>query len=328
MRAMVLEKPCPIENRPLSLQEVGKPDPESDHIMIKVSACGVCHTDLHTVEGDLPLPKLPIIPGHQVVGSVVTETESFRQGQRVGVTWFYSSCGKCRYCLRDRENLCLKARFTGLQANGGYAEYMTVPESSAFVIPEGIGDAEATPLLCGGVIGYRAFRLSDARADENLGMYGFGNSAHVTIQIAVGKGCRVYVLTRSKTHQQLALELGAVWSGAPEESPPELMQSSIIFAPAGGLVPIALRNLDKGGTLALAGITMTNIPEIEYNLIYGERTIRSVANTTRIDAQELLEAAQRYHVRTVIEKFPLDQANEVLLMMKQSRLKAGAVLIV
>lgn len=330
MKAMVLESPRSVEQAPLSLREVPVPNLGPGDVLLRVLACGACHTDLHTVEGDLTLPKLPLVPGHQVVGRVQrrgSEATRFSESDRVGVTWFYSSCGSCQWCRDGRENLCLSARFTGYHADGGYAEYMVVPEASAFPIPDVFTDAEATPLLCGGVIGYRAMRLSEIAPGGKLGMFGFGNSAHVVIQLAVKRGCRVHVFTRSSAHRELALELGAAWVGGAEETPPEPMDSSIVFAPAGPLVLDALRTLDRGGTLALAGITMTPIPEMDYSLIYGERTVRSVANTTRTDAEELLREAAEIPVRTVVETFPLDRANDVLHMMKTSRLRGGAALI-
>lgn len=331
MRAMRLEQTRPVNERPLKKVDVPRPEPAAGEVRIKVLACGACHTDLHTVEGDLDLPRLPLIPGHQVVGTVDAcgpDAARFAAGARVGVTWFFSSCGKCSYCRQGKENLCPDARFTGYHADGGYAEYMTVPQDSAFVVPAAFSDVQATPLLCGGVIGYRALRLCEVKPGQRLGMYGFGNSAHVIIQIAVNRGCRVHVFTRSRNHQDLARELGAEWVGSPGEQPPAPMDSSIIFAPAGALVPRALEVLDKGGTLALAGITMTRIPEMDYSLIYGERTVRSVANTTRKDAEELLAEAAEVPVQTVVETFPLTEANEVLLRMKESRLKGGAALIV
>ncbi|MGC8907603.1 MAG: zinc-dependent alcohol dehydrogenase family protein [Desulfomonilaceae bacterium] len=330
MKGMALEATRPIEERPLAMVDVETPTPGEGEVLIQVAACGVCHTDLHTVEGDLHLPMLPLIPGHQVVGRVVrtgAETSRHAIGDRVGVTWFFSSCGSCRFCLEGRQNLCEHAQFTGLHRNGGYAEYMVVPEGSAFPVPDSFSDAEATPLLCGGVIGYRALRLSGVKPGQRLGLYGFGNSAHVVIQIAIAMGCNVAVFTRSRNHQELARELGAYWVGAAGEAPPAPLDASIIFAPAGELVPTALKDLAKGGTVALAGITMTRIPGFDYDLIYGERMLRSVANTTPEDAEELLKQAEAAHVKTVVETFPLDMANEVLLMMKESRLRAGAALV-
>lgn len=331
MRAMLIEQTKPVEEKPLKEAEVAVPEPGKGEVLIKVLACGACHTDLHTVEGDLVLPRLPLIPGHQVVGRVVKsgpDAERYESDQRVGVTWFNSSCGSCRYCREGRENLCPDAQFTGYHTDGGYAEYMVVSQDSAFPIPSVFSDVEATPLLCGGVIGYRALKLSEIKSGQKLGMYGFGNSAHVVIQIAVKRGCRVHVFTRSRNHQELARELGAEWVGTSDDVPPEPMDGSIIFAPAGTLVPQALAALDKGGTLALAGITMTPIPEMDYSLIYGERTVRSVANTTRKDAEDLLSEAAEIPVRTVVETFSLSDANDVLLRMKESRLRGGAALVV
>lgn len=243
------------------------------------------------------------------------------------MTWFFAGCGSCNFCVEGRENLCSNALFTGYHVNGGYAEYMVVPEESAFPISELFSDADATPLLCGGVIGYRALRLSEIKPGQRLGLYGFGNSAHVVIQVAVKMDCRVHVFTRSSRHQKLAEELGAAWVGTAEEASPEPLDAAIIFAPVGALVPQALRALDKGGTLALAGITMSRIPEFDYGLIYGERTMRSVANTTRRDAAELLRVAAEIPIRTVVDTFPLEEANTVLRMMKESALQAGAALI-
>ncbi len=331
MKAMLLEQTGPVEERPLIQADVPRPEPGPGEILIKVLACGACHTDLHTVEGDLDLPRIPLIPGHQVVGTVEAcgpDASRFEPGTRVGITWFFSSCGSCTFCEQGRENLCADAKFTGYHADGGYAEYMVVPQDSAFVVPAVFSNVQATPLLCGGVIGFRALRLSEVKPGQKLGMYGFGNSAHVVIQIAVKRGCRVHVFTRSTNHRDLARELGAEWVGSSSEDPPSPMDASIIFAPAGALVLRALEVLDKGGTLALAGITMTPILEMDYSLIYGERTVRSVANTTRKDAEELLAEAAEVPVRTVVETFPLAQANDVLLRMKESRLRAGAALIV
>ena len=330
MKAMLLDRPAPIEQKPLRRVDISLPEPGTGEILIKVGACGVCHTDLHTAEGDLPLPVLPMVPGHQVVGRVEKagpNAHRFRTQDRVGVTWFFAGCGSCNFCVEERENLCSNALFTGYHVNGGYAEYMVVPEESAFPISELFSDADATPLLCGGVIGYRALRLSEIKPGQRLGLYGFGNSAHVVIQVAVKMDCRVHVFTRSSRHQKLAEELGAAWVGTAEEASPEPLDAAIIFAPAGALVPQALRALDKGGTLALAGITMSRIPEFDYGLIYGERTMRSVANTTRRDAAELLRVAAEIPIRTVVDTFPLEEANTVLRMMKESALQAGAALI-
>lgn len=330
MKAMLLEQTRPVDARPLAEREIPVPEPGPGQVLIRVNACGVCHTDLHTVEGDLQLPRLPIVPGHQVVGRVADSAQDavrFKANERVGVTWLFSSCGSCKFCLGGRENLCSAARFTGFHENGGYEEYMVVPESSAFPIPPSFSDVEATPLLCGGVIGYRALKMTEIKPGGKLGLYGFGNSAHVVIQIAVSRGCEVDVFTRTKNHQDLALELGAKRTGPPDSLPSEPLDAAIIFAPAGSIVPWSLRALGRGGTLVLAGITMSEIPTLDYELIYWERTIRSVANTTRTDAEELLREAARIPVRTVVETFPLKDANHVLEMMKESRLRGGAALV-
>jgi propanol-preferring alcohol dehydrogenase len=294
-----------------------------------VHACGVCHTDLHEVEGELALPRLPVIPGHQIVGivdKVGAGVTRFREGDRAGVPWLYSTCRECDFCLGGQENLCEQARFTGLHVDGGYAEYFVAPAAFAFPLPAGFSDLEAAPLLCAGIIGYRALRLSEIRPGEKLGLYGFGASAHVTIQVARHWGCEVYVFTRSREHRQLARELGAVWTGPSGSDPGARMDSSVIFAPAGALVPPALGALRKGGTLALAGIHMTPIPQMDYSLIYGERTLRSVANSTREDAEQLLRLAAEIPIHTQVETFPLEEANSVLQMLKRSEIRGAAVL--
>lgn len=329
MQAMVLHQSKPVEQRPLSLAEVPDPQPGPGELRLRVRVCGVCRTDLHTVEGDLDLPQLPLIPGHQIVGEVEKLGEGasrFSPGDRVGVPWLYSACGKCDFCRRGLENLCSDGRFTGLHVDGGYAQYTIVPEEFAYPIPEGFPDAQAAPLLCGGVIGYRAFRLSEVQPGERLGLYGFGASAHVTIQVARYKGCEVYVFTRSKEHQRHAQQLGAAWVGQAQDEPPRPIDSAIVFAPAGWIVPEALRVLRPGGTVALAGIHMTPLPKMSYELIYGERTLRSVANMARGDAQELLKLAAEIPIRTEVESFPLSEANQVLLRLKESRIRGAAVL--
>ncbi|HUV08839.1 MAG TPA: zinc-dependent alcohol dehydrogenase family protein, partial [Spirochaetia bacterium] len=283
------------------------------------------------VEGDLDLPKLPLVPGHQIVGVVDalgTTVTRFKIGERVGVPWLYRSCGRCSFCAKGVENLCPDAEFTGFHTHGGYTQAITVGERFAYPIPAGFSDFEAAPLLCAGIIGYRALRLSGVESGSRLGLYGFGGSAHVTIQVARHRGCDVYVFTRSESHRKLAEKLGAVWTGRPEETPPQKMNGSIIFAPAGGLVPEALRNLERGGTLALAGVTMSPIPELDYDsLLYWERSIRSVANFTRQDAEELLTTAAEIPVRTTVRLFPLREANQALLELKQSRIDGTAVLV-
>ena len=296
MRAMVLHEPKDITQKPLQLEDIPVPEPAPGQIRIKVLACGVCHTDLHTVEGDLPLPKLPLVPGHEVVGVVDKLGEGvtrFGLGDKAGAVWLYRTCGQCKFCRSGRENLCENAMFTGYHVDGGYAEYMVVDEDFAYHLPTNLPDSEIAPLMCGGVIGYRAFVLSEAKPGQVLGLYGFGNSAHITIQVARHLDIRVFVFTRSPGHQQHALELGAEWVGRAEDTPPEGIDSAIIFAPAGPIVPQALRVLNPGGTIAMAGIYMTPIPEMPYDLLYFERTLRSVANSTRQDAIELLKLPRR-----------------------------------
>jgi len=331
MRAMLLEKPRPADENPLRLAELPLPDPAPGELRVRVRACGVCHTDLHIVEGDLPLPKLPMVPGHQIVGTVDAlgvGVNEFREGDRVGVPWLYSTCGECAYCHKGLENLCERARFTGFHADGGYAEAMVAPAAFAYTLPGSFSDLEAAPLLCAGVIGYRALKLSNLQPGERLGLYGFGASAHIVLQIARHWKCEVCVFTRAESHRQLARQLGAVWTGAAGERPPAPLDAAIIFAPAGKLVPDALRALRKGSTLALAGITMSPLPEMGYQLLYQERILRSVANSTREDARSLLRLAAEIPVRTEIEAFQLPEANHALQNLKSSRIHGAGVLVI
>jgi propanol-preferring alcohol dehydrogenase len=332
MKAMLLRETKSVEERPLEPADLPQPQPGPGEVRLRVQACGVCRTDLHTVEGDLGLPRLPLVPGHQIVGVVEERGEGatrFEPGQRVGVGWLYKTCGRCEFCRQGLENLCADAQFTGLHADGGYAEAMVVPEGFAYPIPDGFSDVAAAPLLCAGIIGYRALRLSQIKPGQRLGMYGFGGSAHVTIQVARHWGCQVYVFTRSEGHRQLARELGAAWVGQAEDTPPEKLHSAVIFAPAGKLVLDALRVLERGGTLALAGVTMTPIPEIDYDqLLYWERGVRSVANFTRQDARELLQIAAEVPIQTTVQTFPLEEANEALLALKRSEIDGTGVLVV
>jgi propanol-preferring alcohol dehydrogenase len=330
MKAMILKRFAPIGQNPLELVDLPIPEPDLEDILLRVKVCGVCHTDLHTIEGELPEVKLPIIPGHQVVGVVEKlgkNTSRFKKGDRIGVAWLYSACGECAFCQRENENLCETALFTGYHVNGGYAEYMVIPEKFAYPVPEIFSDGEAAPLLCAGIIGYRALRLSEIKPGQRLGLYGFGASAHVAIQVAVHWGCEVYVFTRSEEHRNLASKLGAVWTGKSKDEPPTKMDSSIIFAPAGELVLDALKVLDKGGTLALAGIYMTPIPEMDYvKYLYHERTLRSVANATRQDGEELLRIAAEIPIRTTTQVFPLEEANKTLQLLKKGKISGAAIL--
>ncbi|NYT14632.1 MAG: zinc-dependent alcohol dehydrogenase family protein [Methanomassiliicoccales archaeon] len=329
MRAMMLREPGPVEKGPLEPLDIPEPSPGPGEVKIKVLACGVCHTDLHTVEGELPLPTLPIVPGHEVVGTIeeVGEgTRRFSVGDRVGMTWLFSSCGRCKFCSRGLENLCESASFTGLHENGGYEEYMIAKEEYAQSIPENFSDENAAPLLCAGVIGYRSLRLSQLRPGQRLGLFGFGASAHIVIQMATEMECEVYVFTRSEEHRRLARELGSKWEGSATDDPPEKLDSAIIFAPAGWIVREALRTLDKAGTLAINAIHMSPIPEIPYELLWHEKKVRSVANVTRQDADEFLRRAGEIPIRTEVETFDLEDANDVLRRMKDSQIKGAAVL--
>jgi len=330
MQAMVLKKPGKIEENPLQFQEVPNPEIGLKDILVRVQACGICHTDLHTVEGELPLPKLPLIPGHQIVGIVEkkgTEVRRFNLGDRVGIAWLNSTCGRCEFCQSGRENLCEQAKFTGYHSDGGYAEYTAISENFVYAVPETFSPTEVAPLLCAGIIGYRALRLSEIKPGQRLGLYGFGASAHIVIQIAHYWKCEVYVFTRSPEHQKLALDLGAVWAGKAEQIPEKKLHSSIIFAPAGELVPHALKTLNRGGTLALAGIYMTPIPQLDYmQHLYFEKTLRSVANSTRNDGKQLLKLASEIPIRTQVTIFPLKEANRALQLLKQGKINGAGVL--
>jgi alcohol dehydrogenase, propanol-preferring len=330
MKAQLLRRPCPVEQSPLESTDLPIPKPGDDELLVRVRACGLCHTDLHTVEGEIS-GRLPIVPGHQIVGIVENVGESvreFRVGDRVGIPWLYRTCGECEFCRSDRENLCDRPQFTGFHVNGGYAEYVVAPAAFAVRIPDSFDDAHAAPLLCAGIIGFRALRLSNVRPQQTLGLYGFGASAHIAIQIAVRWGCEVFVATRGMEHQRLAKELGATWVGRAEDVPDTSLHSAVMFAPAGPLVPEALRALRKGGTLALGGIYMTPIPQMNYELLYHERIVRSVANATRNDATQLMQLAGEIPIGTEVQTFPLADANRALLALKRSEIHGAGVLVV
>jgi propanol-preferring alcohol dehydrogenase len=314
MHAMVLGQAGQL----LSLQEVAIPKPGRGQVLLRVLACGICRTDLHIVDGELDRPKLPLIPGHQIVG----ETDD---GRRLGVPWLGWTCGECRYCTSGRENLCDFARFTGYDIDGGYAEWAVADERFCFPIPDGFEDLEAAPLLCAGLIGYRSLRL--AGEGERLGLYGFGASAHIVAQVARHEGRRVFAVTREgdEDAQAFARELGAEWAGA--GPPPEELDAAIIFAPVGALVPAALAAVAKGGSVVCAGIHMSDIPSFPYELLWGERVLRSVANLTRRDGEEFLTLAPRVPVRTHVEMFPLDQANEALDKLRRGDVRGALVLV-
>jgi propanol-preferring alcohol dehydrogenase len=329
MKACLLEHPAPIETNPLRFTEVQEPAPAAGQILIRANCCAVCRTDLHVVEGELPSRKSPVIPGHQVVGVVEKAGENARRfpiGSRVGVAWLNHVDGVCPYCLRGQENLCDNPGFTGYTEDGGYAEYICAPENFVYSIPEIFPDEQAAPLLCAGIIGFRSLRLSGIKSGERLGFYGFGAAAHVAIQVARHWNVEVYASTRDAGHQRLALDLGAVWAGGTFAEPPEKLDAAIIFAPAGEIVPAALKALRKGGTLVLGGIHMSRIPPLDYNLLYQERVIRSVANNTREDGEAFLRVAAEIPVRTRVRMFPLSEANRALNALKNDAIPGVAVL--
>ncbi len=329
MKAWRLHHPGTAEEAPLRLEEIPVPQPGPGQVLLRVRLCGVCHTDLHTVEGDITPPRYPVIPGHQVVGEVAALGEgvrALRLGQRVGVPWLYAACGECEFCRRGEENLCPNARFTGFHTGGGYAEYMLAEARYALPLPESIPDVQAAPLLCAGIIGYRSLRKADVAPGERVGLFGFGASAHLAIQVARHWGCEVYVFTRSQAHRQHARELGAAWVGGAQEEPPRPLDRAVIFAPAGGLVPLALEKLRPGGTLAINAIHMSPIPEMPYRLVYGERTLRSVANATYRDGVEFLALAAEIPVRATVQMYPFADAPQALQDLKHSRINGEAVL--
>ncbi len=329
MKAMTVSRPARIEGRPLKLVDLPCPEPGPGQLRIKVSACGVCHTDLHIAEGDIALPRLPTVPGHEIVGVVDALGEGvtrFPLGARVGVPWLHRSCGTCRHCAAGEENLCGSIELTGLHVDGGFAEWTLAEEDFAYAIPERFSDTEAAPLLCAGVVGYRALRRSGARPGHRLGLYGFGASAHIVLQIARAWDCEVFVFTRSEHHRRLARSLGAVWAKGTDEDPGALMDESIIFAPAGPLVPLALAGLEHGGTLVLGGIHMSDIPALPYDLLWHERTVASVANSTRQDVIDLLQVAAEIPIRSAVEPFRLEESNDVLSKLKAGKVNGAAVL--
>lgn len=330
MRAMVLRSPAPIGERPLHLEDVPTPEPAEGEILVRVEACGICRTDLHVVEGELPPRRERIVPGHQVVGRVAAQgpgAARFAEGEKVGIAWLRWTCGRCRYCLRGQENLCPESRYTGYDADGGFAEYAVVAQDFAYAIPEGIDAATATPLLCAGIIGYRAYRRSGVRPGGRLGLFGFGGSAHVTIQVARHEGCEVYVFSRGGEHRELAEELGAAWVGDSFDHPPHPLDGAILFAPAGELVPPALEALDRGATLAIAGIHLSGVPGLDYERhLFQERTLQSVTANTREDGRTLLELAARIPIRTHTRAYALERANEALRDLKEDRVRGAAVL--
>jgi alcohol dehydrogenase, propanol-preferring len=326
VRAAILNSP----GSPLRLADVPAPEPEAEQVLIRVRACGVCRTDLHVVDGELRNPKLPLIPGHQIVGEAVEtgeRVERFAPGDRVGVPWLGWTCGRCHYCLSGRENLCDYARFTGYQIDGGYAEYAVADHRFCFPISD-VSDLQAAPLLCAGLIGYRSLKMAgDA---ERLGLYGFGAAAHIVIQVARHQGREVFAFTRDgdEEAQNFAREMGALWAGGSSQPPPEELDAAIIFAPIGALVPAALGAVAKGGVVVCGGIHMSDIPSFPYEVLWGERIVRSVANLTRRDGEEFLALAPEVPVRTRVAPFPLVEANEALDSLREGRLSGAAVVVI
>ncbi len=326
MRAMILEK----VGQPLREAELAVPKPEPKQILLKVQVCGVCRTDLHIVDGELPDPKLPLVLGHQIVGTVVetgSQVSQFSVGTRVGVPWLGQTCGCCRYCRAGRENLCDRALFTGYDLNGGYAEYAVADEQFCFAIPKGFPDLQAAPLLCAGLIGYRSYRMTEEA--QTIGFYGFGAAAHILIQVANYQQRQVYAFTRpgDTKGQAFARDLGAVWAGGSDEMPPDMLDAAIIFAPVGQLVPAALKTLTKGGIVVCAGIHMSDIPSFPYRILWEERVVRSVANLTRQDGEEFLALAPQIPIRTEVTAFPLAAANEALHALRVGEINGAAVLV-
>jgi alcohol dehydrogenase, propanol-preferring len=322
MRAMVVDAP----GEKLRRVDLAEPTPEAGQVLVEVAACAVCRTDLHILDGELTEPKLPLVLGHQVVGRVVGSGGRFEEGQRIGIPWLGWVDETCRYCVSARENLCDNARFTGYQLDGGYAERAVADERFCFPVPEGFSDVEAPPLLCAGLIGFRSLRLAgDA---ERLGLYGFGSSAHIVAQVARHQGRRVFAFTRpgDEEGQSFARELGVDWAGASDDSPPEELDAAIVFAPVGPLVPVALRALAKGGVVVCAGIHMSDIPSFPYELLWGERSVRSVANLTRLDGEEFLRLAPEVPVRVEVETFALEEANDAIERVRAGKIRGSAVL--
>ncbi len=332
MRAMLLEGAAPPEENPLKLTELPDPEPGPEEVRVKIRVCGVCHTDLHIVTGELDPPKKPVVPGHQIIGHIDRlgpGADRFAPGDRVGMAWLHKTCRTCRFCAGGMENLCSDAAFTGFHVHGGFAEYTVVHQDFAYPIPEVFEDREAAPLLCAGIIGYRSLGLSGAQPGDRLGLFGFGAAAHIVIQIAKHRGMEVFVFSRGAHHLELARRLGADWTGHTGDAPPAPIHSGIGIAPAGGSGPEALKRLEKGGTLVLGGIHMSPIPELDYTEhLYDEKVLRSVTASTRQDGEELLQAAAEIPIRTRTETFPLDEANRVLFRLKRGEINGAAVLAI
>ena len=330
MKAQILKSISPVESRPLELVESPVPQPKVKEVLVKISACGVCHTELDEIEGRLQ-PKLPVVLGHEIVGTVEAlgpEATRWRVGDRVGIAWINSACGQCRFCREGNENLCPEFKGTGCHADGGYAQYVAVSEDYAYLIPDRFSDTQAAPLLCAGAIGFRDLRLSGIKPGQTLGLFGFGASAHIVLQVARYWGCQVFVFTRSEEHRTLAQRLGAAWTGTAEDAPPQKVNCAIDFTPVGETVPYALRALEKGGRLVIAVIRKrTPIPPLDYaRLLWDEKEIKSVANITRKDAQDFLPLAAEIPIIPEVQEFKLEEANEALILLKQGQIQGAAVL--
>jgi len=334
MRDIRLYTPSNVESGPLVSEDRSIPQPGPGQVRVRVSVCGVCHTDLHIVEGEIHPPHLPITPGHQVVGVVDSMNQRYEGlpalelGQRVGVPWLHSTCGECEFCRRGEENLCASAQFTGFHVDGGYAEYLLADSRFVLPIPDTLSDEQAAPLLCAGIVGYRSLKKADIQREEKVGLFGFGASAHLCIQVLRYWGCRVYVFTRSKAHQDHARDLGAAWAGEAGSGGVRDLDRGVIFAPVGELVPIALENIRPAGTIAINAIHMSDIPSFPYQTIYGERTLRSVANATYKDGVEFLGLAVKAGIKSTVNQYPLKEANRALRDLKASKFNGEAVLVV
>jgi propanol-preferring alcohol dehydrogenase len=329
MKACLLRSPAVIETNPLAFADVKTPEPGKGEVLVRVRVCGVCRTDLHVIEGELPPRKSPVIPGHQVVGVVEKQGENARRfaiGARIGIAWLHRTDGVCEYCRSGAENLCDAPEFTGYTVDGGYAEYIVAPEDFVYAIPQGFPDEQAAPLLCAGIIGFRSLRMSGIKPGGRLGFYGFGAAAHVAIQVARHWNVEVSASTRDARHQKLARDLGAAWAGGTFDEPPKKLDAAIVFAPAGEIVPAALKALKKGGVLVLGGIHMSPIPSFNYDLLYQERMIRSVANNTRQDGEDFLRVAAEIPIRTHVQMFALREANRALNALKNDAIPGAAVL--
>ncbi|MBA7518842.1 putative alcohol dehydrogenase AdhA [subsurface metagenome] len=331
MKAIVLEKQQYLEENPLRLKDVPIPEPKDDEMRIKINVCGVCRTDLHIVEGELPAHKMPVIIGHQIVGRVDKlgkRVSKWKIGDRVGVPWLYKTCGKCKYCKSGKENLCDNAMFTGYDANGGFAQYTVISQDFAYQLPENYSDTEVAPLLCAGVIGYQAFQATDLKDEGRLGLFGFGSSAHIIIQVAVHLGLEVYVVSRTQKELDLARKLGAKWVGQIGDDMGVLLDAGIVFAPSGELLVQSLKKLDKGGRIVSAGIYTTPLPGFDYSLIYPEKCLTSIAHTTRQNVSSFLNIAAKFKIKTQINEYKLEEAQNALLNIKNSKISGSTILII